>query len=364
MLQGDLLERISLGAIAAVTNVPCALFLLLAARGLLLAGPPPSDTTAASAGEATLVAPPGRSGRPPLVLRRCTPGLVRYRERWWLPAADGRVDLEAKASRDVERIYLSDGSEVLMYAGDSPSEQIRIRGNRSWSISMRSREVRVLDGQHAPGIEGVDEMLVGCEGLAPNTGGESMADELGAAVVIELLHLEDRSKLRYRIPGETGWVRQVEWSNEPDSVELARVIEIPAALPRDRAAEPPSEARVTRIVRFEILAWDGEGATRRPRLIERTLTTLVEGKEPVLLARTRFEVLERRVDLTPAETARLAVPKFDVGWDATIDSTSCSARLGGREFTFAGTRYRATKPIELADLETPERLLREAACVE
>ena len=204
MLQGDLLERSSLGAIAAVTFVPCALFPLLAARGLLLAGPPPSDTTAASTGEATLVAPPGRSARPPLVLRRCTPGLVRYRERWWLPAADGRVDLEAKASRDVERIYLSDGSEVLMYAGDSPSEQIRIRGNRSWSISMRSREVRVLEGQHAPGIEGVDEMLVGCEGLAPNTGGESMAEELDAAVVIELLHLEGRSKLRYRIPGETG----------------------------------------------------------------------------------------------------------------------------------------------------------------
>lgn len=295
----------------------------------------------------------------PTVESRCVAGCVRYRRSDWGANPDGTMTSSVAPTSCAEWTYLSDGSSVTYHPADDPDEQRRIVGRWSIAVNSRAREATLLRGQHAPAPEGIDELLIGCEGLDERPESETLREELEVARVLAVEQTSDIVTLRYSLPGEAnGWVHELEWTNEQTPRIRCRTLEIPEP---SRAAENPPVARV---IRAEVIEWEVSKAGVVPKIVERSVRTAQGGRRGPLVARSRFEVLERRSELTDAERARVGRVAVEAGWMVTRQDMSLSAVIGETEFEFAGRRYAAAAPVRLVDLEQPEKLLKEATCLD
>ncbi len=290
---------------------------------------------------------------------RCTEGCVRYRRSDWGADNDGRMTKSALPTSGVEWTFLCDGRSVTFHLSTDESEQRRIDGRSSLFVNTREREVTVLCGQHAPGQEGIDEMLIGCEGLAESSAGETLADELARARILRCDRADDALTLTYTLPGEVdGWVHNIEWiaGNAP------RITARTLTIPQEPAS--PSAPAVSRVIRQVVVEWESVGAAMLPKVVDRTVCLEQAGSAAIMVGKSRFEVLERRSVLTPTERSQVGPLTIDAGWSVSRQDRACSAVLGELEFVFAGRRYQSSNPIVLSDLERPELLLAEAQCLE
>ncbi len=299
--------------------------------------------------------------------QRCIAGCVRYRRLDWGTDPDGRITQSVLPTSSTEWTYLSDGRSVTFHLTTDPIEQRRIVGRWSLFVNTREREASVLRGQHSPGQEGIDEMLIGCEGLAESWVSETLAEEIALARVLRTERSGDMTRLRYELPGEAeGWVHEVEWIagtvsgtvSGTASRLVSRTLEI---------AQPSTDADTAhslRVVRSEVVEWDTHEGSQFPKVVDRTVRIVQVGHADISVGRSRFEVIERRADLTASERMRVGRLAIEAGWTVSRQDRACSAVLGEQEFTFAGRRYEALNPVALADLERPELLLEGAQCLE
>ena len=295
----------------------------------------------------------------PRLTQRCTAGCVRYRRSDWGADPDGRMTKSVLPTSHADWTYLSDGHAVTFHLTADADEQRRIIGHLSYFVSARAREVTVQRGQHAPAQEGIDEMLIGCEGLAENSTGETLLEELKSARVLSAANANGIMRMRYELPRElNGWVHEIEWIAGDVPRIVSHTLEIP------QPSSGSSSAGAVRVVRSAVVEWEERAGSQLPKIIDRTVQVAQAGQPAIAIGRSRFEVIERRTELTSAEQSRIGSLTIEAHWTVSLQDTGCSAVLGEAVFTFAGHRYEAIKPVTLADLDRPELLLEGARCLD
>lgn len=330
---------------------------VLASSTPLLVGQAPLSTVGAAPPDTAQVT--GQSLSMPVISTRCTAGYVRYRRSDWGCDPNGTITTSVVPTSSAEWVYLSDGSSVTFHAPSEPDEQRRINGRTSLFVNARTRVVTLVDGQHSPSQEGIDELLIGCEGLAEGPGAETLAEEMALAEIQLTERAGGCARVRYRLPGEAdGWLHEIEWVEGPSSRVTAQSLFIPAV---DGVG---GCAGTVRVVRSEVIDWQWCDGLLLPKAVERTVSLMPPNSTPTLLGRSRFEVLERRERLTAVEQTRVGPLHIDNGWSVVRLDTACAAVIGDREFTFCGRRYESADPVTLGDLARPLALLENARCLE
>ncbi len=295
----------------------------------------------------------------PEMQESCRSGFVRYRRSDWGADPHGGITASVTPTSSAEWVYVSDGRGATFHAASDCDEQRRILGRWTAFVNLREREATVLRGQHSPAPEGIDELLLGCEGLADSVACETLAEEVSDARQLSREQSGEHVCLKYTLPGEAaGWSHGVEWLAGPTPRLLARTLEIPSQ------STVPEASPSSRVVRSEIVEWEEVRGVFLPRVVERSVSSVGAGSAVSVIGRSRFEVVERRESLTDAERMRIGQVHVDDGWAVSIQSLSITGVIGSCEFTFAGHRYAAAIPVTLDSLHDPSVLLEGAQCLE
>ena len=292
---------------------------------------------------------------------RPTVGYARIRQSDWGVTKDGRMTDSVAPTSECEWTYLAQDQVVVFRLAADPDEQRRILGKHTLFLNARARAVTLVCGQQAPSPDGIDELLLGCEGLWGGSGTETLHDELSTAHDLQIEQSGDSIRARYRVEGEgEGWFREVEWREGDRSGAKSRVVSRVQEIPE--VQEHEGDGSAIRVIESEIVAWEDFNGLRVPKVVERTVRKVVAQHPDIVLATSRFEILERRSSLSPEERDCVRGPEIGAGWWVSRRETGFSAQLGGTTFSFAGRSYEALRPLVLADLEHPERILEGASC--